>query len=346
MPFRAPFDDIYHQLIKPTIQAMGISILRADEIYNTASVIDDLFDKLEESDFIIADLTDRNPNVAYELGLAHALEKPVIIIAQELTDIPFDLRHLRIIIYDMFKDYNWRENLSTRLIETIRYISTNPRKSLAWEKRMDSPSSNSQYLDILRNLYNDYKADVRSHAVFKLEPDGITQIEYNKTISCRSKIYHIYMYLFLDQPGVITVEEIIDSFNLKELKWKTFKRRELEYSFVIFLDRPLNEGETFKYQVKLRCSNYFQKLFEDKSCNIQLRPAINSNMIFQEWVEEYKFPNTDTFSNVEVKFIKHHNKDLLKKPLETRRGAKFRTVRADFGDMKSIKSEIDLLITI
>jgi hypothetical protein len=44
-------------------------------------------------------LTDRNPNVFYELGLAHALNKEVILLTQDINDVPFDLRHFRIIVY-------------------------------------------------------------------------------------------------------------------------------------------------------------------------------------------------------------------------------------------------------
>ena len=49
---------------------------------------------------IIADCTGRNPNVFYEIGIAHTIGKPTIIISQNIDDIPFDLRHLRSIIYD------------------------------------------------------------------------------------------------------------------------------------------------------------------------------------------------------------------------------------------------------
>jgi nucleoside 2-deoxyribosyltransferase len=62
--------------------------------------ISDVWDAINHAQVLIADCTDRNPNVFYELGVAHTLGKPVIQIAQSKDDIPFDVRHMRTIIYD------------------------------------------------------------------------------------------------------------------------------------------------------------------------------------------------------------------------------------------------------
>jgi hypothetical protein len=49
---------------------------------------------------VIADCTGRNPNVFYEIGIAHAVGKPVVLITQDVNDIPFDISHIRYIIYE------------------------------------------------------------------------------------------------------------------------------------------------------------------------------------------------------------------------------------------------------
>jgi hypothetical protein len=54
---------------------------------------------IEEADFIIADLTGKNANVFYEVGICHALEKLVLLLAQSMDDVPFDLRHRRVLLY-------------------------------------------------------------------------------------------------------------------------------------------------------------------------------------------------------------------------------------------------------
>lgn len=99
MPFRAEYDEIYQDIIKPLLEEMGYHCLRADEIYGSRAIVQDIWEHIQISGLIIADMTDRNPNVFYELGLSHACGKNVILITQSIEDVPFDLRHLRCVVY-------------------------------------------------------------------------------------------------------------------------------------------------------------------------------------------------------------------------------------------------------
>lgn len=99
MPFNEKLNSIYESIIKIVLKEIKYNALRADEIFTSKPIIDDIWQNIKKSKFLIADLTDRNPNVFYELGLAHALSKDVILLTQNLNDIPFDLRHYRIIVY-------------------------------------------------------------------------------------------------------------------------------------------------------------------------------------------------------------------------------------------------------
>ena len=78
-----------------------MSCVRADDIYSDGIVIEEIWERICAAQFLIADMTGRNPNVFYEIGLAHALGKHVIILAQSEVDVPFDLRHRRVILYDL-----------------------------------------------------------------------------------------------------------------------------------------------------------------------------------------------------------------------------------------------------
>ena len=83
MPFGGYFDSYYSGVINHAILSSGLSPLRADEIYSTGAIIDDIHKAILNSQICIADVTGRNPNViSYELGMAHALRKPAIIITQ------------------------------------------------------------------------------------------------------------------------------------------------------------------------------------------------------------------------------------------------------------------------
>lgn len=99
MPFKVEYDEIYQEIIKPLLQELGFSCLRADEIYRPTAIIQDIWQNIQTAGLIIADMTGRNANVFYELGLAHAIGKEVILISQSMDDVPFDLRHLRCLVY-------------------------------------------------------------------------------------------------------------------------------------------------------------------------------------------------------------------------------------------------------
>jgi len=100
MPFGEPFDILYREIIKPAVIDSGLKPVRADEIYSPGSIMEQIRSAIQQSRACIADLTGRNPNVLYELGIAQTLGKPTVMLAQDLQDVPFDLKQYRIISYD------------------------------------------------------------------------------------------------------------------------------------------------------------------------------------------------------------------------------------------------------
>jgi len=101
MPFEQDLDELYEQVIKPVVEKCGLTCKRADEIKSTREVMDDIVESICRARVIVADLTWQNPNVFYELGIAHTLGKETILISQRaITTIPFDLYHIRRIEYE------------------------------------------------------------------------------------------------------------------------------------------------------------------------------------------------------------------------------------------------------
>ena len=98
MPFHPSFDAVYAALQR-TAQAAGLRCRRADDIWENPAVIQDVVSLIDRSSIVICDCTGRNPNVFYEIGIAHTLGREVILITQADADIPFDLRHLRFVAY-------------------------------------------------------------------------------------------------------------------------------------------------------------------------------------------------------------------------------------------------------
>jgi hypothetical protein len=98
MPFHPSFDAVYATLQR-TAQAASLRCRRADDIWENPAVIQDVVALIDRSSVVICDCTGRNPNVFYEIGIAHTLGREVILITQAEADIPFDLRHLRYVRY-------------------------------------------------------------------------------------------------------------------------------------------------------------------------------------------------------------------------------------------------------
>ena len=101
MPFGDDFDPIYEKLIKPAFSENGYEVKRADDIESQQNILRDIVQSIHNSDLIVADLTTTNPNVFYELGLAHAFRKPVILITQSIEEVPFDLKSYRLLKYSV-----------------------------------------------------------------------------------------------------------------------------------------------------------------------------------------------------------------------------------------------------
>lgn len=82
---------------------LGYEAVRADEIAEPGSITTQIMQRIFDDDLVIADLTDHNPNVFYELSVRHAIGRPFVQIITEGQDIPFDVQGMRLIFYDLTK---------------------------------------------------------------------------------------------------------------------------------------------------------------------------------------------------------------------------------------------------
>ncbi len=125
MPFGGWFDTYYEDIYCAAIEECNLKAKRADDLFRASSIIQDIWSFTKEAKIILADLTNKNPNVFYELGLAHALAKPAVLITQNIDDIPFDLRGLRIIAYNKNAP-DWGEKLKHDLVNAITETLESP----------------------------------------------------------------------------------------------------------------------------------------------------------------------------------------------------------------------------
>ncbi len=102
MPFAPHFDEIY-ETIRETLEGpeLNFTCSRADELQGGGHIIKDILREIAGAEIVVADLTDRNPNVFYELGIVQMVKdvEKVILLSQDAESIPFDVRVFRCIIY-------------------------------------------------------------------------------------------------------------------------------------------------------------------------------------------------------------------------------------------------------
>jgi hypothetical protein len=142
MPFGPWFDRYYQEIYVPAIKEAGFEPVRADELFTTGSVVEQIWEQIEKAKLLLADLSGKNPNVFYELGLAHAAKKPVVFTASQVDDVPFDLRHLRVIIYEV-REPEWANRLQKSVTDYLRNAAKEPGKSIPhpFRKLVEEPDA-------------------------------------------------------------------------------------------------------------------------------------------------------------------------------------------------------------
>jgi hypothetical protein len=143
MPFGDWFDRYYREIYCEAIEDAGFEPCRADELFSTGSVIEQIWNEIKKADVILAELTGKNANVFYELGLAHALRKPVVFLSSDINDVPFDLRHLRVILYDV-REPDWAATLRRDIAEYLKNAKNDPAKSIPSPFRNDEDYAGQQ----------------------------------------------------------------------------------------------------------------------------------------------------------------------------------------------------------
>lgn len=140
MPFDEEFEDIYKLGIKESCIDAGAYCERVDEQIFSESILERIYNQISKADIVIADMTNRNPNVFYEVGYAHALGKQTILLTKNSSDIPFDLKHYPHIIYK----------------NKISFLKQELTKRIKWSiENIESNNEQNQIIDINLYLNND-----------------------------------------------------------------------------------------------------------------------------------------------------------------------------------------------
>jgi hypothetical protein len=124
MPFSAEFKDVYDLGIKAACQNVGARCERVDEQIFSENILDRIYNQIVKANIVVAEMSERNPNVFYEAGYAHGLGKNVILLTKSANDIPFDLKHYPHIIYSSIV------TLKEQLEQKIHWFIENPQENI------------------------------------------------------------------------------------------------------------------------------------------------------------------------------------------------------------------------
>ena len=144
MPFNENWSDTIFSYIKNILSTFSLEVKRADSVSGHI-IMEDIWRLLNEAIIVIADISSLNPNVFYELGIAHTLGKQVILLAQSTDHIPFDISQYRHIIYNNdVSAYNTLNDKLPNFVHSILennptgdiFIDTLIKKMKAWKQSL------------------------------------------------------------------------------------------------------------------------------------------------------------------------------------------------------------------
>ncbi|MDQ0762719.1 tetratricopeptide repeat protein [Streptomyces canus] len=199
MPIRKPGTEEYEHyralrdtVIEPVIKELGYKVTRADDVAKGGAITADIVRRLTTADLVVADLTDLNANVFYELGIRHALrgQGTVMMVDTEKSTIPFDLKPYRIIEFSP----------DLRGVEKLRSMLVNFAKAAATGEASDGSKDNPVH-DFLPSLPD----NIFSHAKGSTEGDLREENARLKTALDRYGI---------EPAGTIQAESIVDVISL------------------------------------------------------------------------------------------------------------------------------------
>jgi nucleoside 2-deoxyribosyltransferase len=318
MPFSGYFNGYYKNVIKKTVSKTGLLPRRADEIYGTSAVIDEIHKEILNSDICIADVTGRNPNVIYELGIAHAVNKPVIIITQDIEDVPFDYKHLRVIKYDP-KSSGWEDQFCPIIEKTIKEVQKNPGNNIALKNVQDDKKRVHRHL---KNIFYATSYDFKKINEIFCNENGNALIKSSWFVLAKSPIYHLCQNFVADKPGNIEVLRVYDKISARELDYAIIEKSNVHLTLFLLLKQFKKRGQHFEIETEVSIDGYidFENLFKTGK-SILSNQAAEQRIRYLRKEDHLYLPKNKNFAQVYAEYLNHPQKEKVGehiKPIETK----------------------------
>jgi hypothetical protein len=186
-PIRKRIDQICNSIIIPAVTEQGYEFIRSDMIKASGVIYHQIINHLRDDDLVIADLTKLNANVIFELGIRHAVNKPVIHIKETKQRLPFDVSAIRCIDFDFGID-NSMQSCKAEIIAFIKNMELHPKEVqlpfdavLAMDAIDKNDAQKKVNLEILTELQN-----------LRIEVSGLKFISKAKTVDSTAHDNYLY----------------------------------------------------------------------------------------------------------------------------------------------------------
>ena len=308
MPFGGYFDGYYTDVIRPALASVGVQSIRADEIYGTGAIAEDIHKGIEASDFCLADVTSRNPNVSYELGMAHALRKPVLLVTQSVDDVPFDYRHLRLISYDP-KLSGWQREFQKKVAQTANEVLKNPSANLALRS---IPTAEDAMRKHLRNIFDVTSYDLARTNHIYCDEHGNCEIKTSWKIRANSAVFHLCHNVVLDIPGRIVVNRVYDKINARDLDYVVVDKGKAYLSYFFLFKQFKAPGQKFEVETDVSAEGYIDiPRFLDTRETMMSTQAVALGMRYIMKSDWLYLPKTPIFQGLHAEYISHPRSNIV-----------------------------------
>lgn len=335
MPFDPSFDGIY-QRVSVALEERKFTVMRADSMFVNRAVLTTIVQGILTSHFIIAELTGNNPNVLYELGLAHSFRDGpnVILITQNKEDVPFNLRHLRIMDYDP-------SNMDSFLAKLTEYLV-----------------QNRTYFPALVRLRERYRTQIGS--------DAELEDTYEFLVRCESEVWHTIAGYLGVEAGPVALASLLPGMWLLRAELVHVLTNErislFNNTFLLFKDilaSVAHEPEVTEYALEVLRTNRFRDFPRDEAASLGMtidfalalfsNPQMRPHVV--RWIFDYlsrpKIAGVDVQRARVEQFVLRSDNAQLHEALKERLGsenARVREIAADFlGEMRDATA-LDVLI--